>query len=408
MTQPNASIRPSIRCLGLDREFAVESFEELAENALCAICRDVIEDPKEVDCSDDKHVFCGPFINEAIRRRPSCPLCRGAISKISNVNPTTRNIFQEVKWKCLNFKSGCEFKGVKKELEKHLDEECEKQERDCPFVLQGCTQKGLLSFISPHKQTCPFRLVPCEHCKEDIALNAMDSHLTECKSFPVECTSGCGMKLPRGELPAHTKRNCPEATIQCPVPGCGETRKRKAMEEHEKDSDAMRTHINLVLSRCQHLEKKLKRFATKDDIPHETEKRITVQFPNYGTRANALQRGQPLQSLPFTFQGSRYVLSVYPKGTNGSQPGYAGLGMHKYSGGQVKLSLTVEVSKTGLPPKTHNLHWPSGNANNVITIAVNTFTASSALLTAARLNRGTLELSVRLASPLVLSGYSSQ
>uniref|UniRef100_A0A0G4F293 TRAF-type domain-containing protein n=1 Tax=Chromera velia CCMP2878 TaxID=1169474 RepID=A0A0G4F293_9ALVE len=79
-------------------------------------------------------------------------------------NVRFRDSLTELKWKCIHFKNGCAFNGTKKDLEKHLKDECEQHEMGCPF--QGCEEKCSRNDIAQHKKECPFRPVSCQYCKK--------------------------------------------------------------------------------------------------------------------------------------------------------------------------------------------------------------------------------------------------
>uniref|UniRef100_A0A0G4G8N2 RING-type domain-containing protein n=1 Tax=Chromera velia CCMP2878 TaxID=1169474 RepID=A0A0G4G8N2_9ALVE len=272
-----------IRRLGLDVSFAAAGFESQAENALCPICHDYLEDPKQTDC-EDGHVFCGPCIQRIFDERKPCPCCRGNFTKLERPQALTRNFIEQVKWKCLNFESGCPFTEPKKQLEKHLDDECPEQETECPF--DGCTEKMKRGPLTEHKATCGHRLIPCNHCENEVPFNAKEAHLGVCLKFPVPCPNNCGETPPRGAVSEHVADECPDGVQDCPISGCGERIKRKEMDEHDEQS--MRKHIKL-------LHRELTNIKVDDALE------VTVRFPDFDAEAAYMEKDEFMQSLPFVF-----------------------------------------------------------------------------------------------------------
>uniref|UniRef100_A0A0G4EZV7 RING-type domain-containing protein n=1 Tax=Chromera velia CCMP2878 TaxID=1169474 RepID=A0A0G4EZV7_9ALVE len=180
--------------LGLDASLAAPGWETQAANALCPICHDYIDDPKETDCAT-RHVFCDACIKEVYDNRRPCPCCRGQLSKLEKPQGLVLSFIEEVKWKCLNFEGGCDFTGTKKQLEKHLDSDCLEQKTKCPF--EGCNKHMKRRLLAEHKKTCEYRLVPCDHCKESVRFNSKSMHLNTCPKFPVSYPNGCGKKTPQ-------------------------------------------------------------------------------------------------------------------------------------------------------------------------------------------------------------------
>uniref|UniRef100_A0A0G4HQ14 RING-type domain-containing protein n=1 Tax=Chromera velia CCMP2878 TaxID=1169474 RepID=A0A0G4HQ14_9ALVE len=291
-THVSAASPGGIRRLGLDRSFAAdaEGYTALAENALCPVCHDFLEDVVEVNCSG-RHVFCRPCIKEVRRRGKPCPSCRGHFYDIETASPLTRSFIEQVRWKCVNFEQGCTFTGTKREMETHLDEACVEQEVNCSF--EGCTQTMKRALLSSHREKCAFRCLPCEHCGESVAVSLTEEHLKECAGYPIECPNGCGEKVPRGDVSAHQSSACPETEVECVVPGCGETRKRKAMETHEEES--MGKHLRFVCLRLAESEKAREKGEEKMKSLEEGVKRLSAA--NTSLKSSMLSWELRVQSL---------------------------------------------------------------------------------------------------------------
>uniref|UniRef100_A0A0G4HQQ4 RING-type domain-containing protein n=1 Tax=Chromera velia CCMP2878 TaxID=1169474 RepID=A0A0G4HQQ4_9ALVE len=378
-----------IRRLGLDISFAADGFDQLAANAICSICHDYMEDVVEVDCQA-RHIFCRPCAQMVYDRGQPCPECRGHMSRIETAHLRIRSPIEQVKWKCTNFQQGCEFSDTKKELEKHLDKECEQEETKCPF--RGCGQKGHRAIILQHKAVCPPRPVPCTHCHAAVPFDAMVGHLSRCVKVPIPCPSGCGKNLPRGEIDLHRQTECEEQTVCCEVPGCGQGLKRKDMGTHQNEN--MQKHMKLLTSRLLAL----------DSTPQS----FTVLLPEYEAKAAGVPVYGQLRSAYFSFKGFTFNLGVYPKGMLGSEPGMAVVSLHKLGDFKGELSYSIEAA-TGNYKKTFafslvNIGDGRGKTN---------FCRAEDLLRAARSRQDrALEIRVTLSAPAkdseasVIEGYA--
>uniref|UniRef100_A0A0G4I9Q8 RING-type domain-containing protein n=1 Tax=Chromera velia CCMP2878 TaxID=1169474 RepID=A0A0G4I9Q8_9ALVE len=414
-----------IRRLGLDASFAAVGNETQVENALCPICQDFIEDPKETDC-EARHVFCGPCIQKEFDRRlnegldQQCPTCRGYCSKLQRPQPLVRNFIDQVKWKCLNFAngSGCSFTGTKKQLEKHLDEECAEQETECPF--DGCAEKMKREPLAAHKGVCKYRLIPCVRCNDQVRFNAKSAHFKVCRKVPVSCPNRCGKKPMRGELSEHRRTECLEETVECPVSGCGEKMKRKLAEQHEDES--MKKHFKLLHHHVGDLERQLQ-FAQLSQLHHPgggmstyhsslaDTLDLTVRLTDYETTSAGFERGEWLDSLPFDFQGYRFYVSVYPRGDAASSDGNAAF--YLTNADDYKGSLTISVRVSGMVDRREFSVDFSNALSPSRSWGMKDFHPAESLLNAARVgSEGALDLLIQLSAPrtnrrsLVVSGYA--
>uniref|UniRef100_A0A0G4F9H7 RING-type domain-containing protein n=1 Tax=Chromera velia CCMP2878 TaxID=1169474 RepID=A0A0G4F9H7_9ALVE len=320
-----------IRRLGLDASLAAPGNKQQAENALCAICHDYIEDPKEVTC-DARHVFCGPCIQKEYDRRRNdgrtqrCPTCRGSFKKLQRPQPQLRNFIEQVEWKCLNHEEGCGFTGTKKQLEEHLDEECQEQETDCPF--RGCRSIMRRGSLAAHTQKCRYRLIPCDFCDEPVRFGTKTAHMKICQEVPVSCPNRCGAKPLRGDVGEHKQTECVEQMVDCPISGCGDRMKRKQLEEHEDEN--LKKHVKLLHERMDAMD--------ASDFAEGT-----VRLPNFEAKAARISKGEKLTSASFDFKERHFCLSLYPKGAEDSDDGMAALYLRRRDEFRRPLTFNVEV-----------------------------------------------------------------
>uniref|UniRef100_A0A0G4HUL7 TRAF-type domain-containing protein n=1 Tax=Chromera velia CCMP2878 TaxID=1169474 RepID=A0A0G4HUL7_9ALVE len=151
---------------------------------------------------------------------------------------------EQMKWKYVNFESGCCFTGTKKQMEKHFDDDCAIQEINCPF--DNSLQKMKREPLIAHKKTCPYRLIPYDHCDDHVTpcFIFRRAHENACPKFPVSCPNKCRQKVPRDEVSDHLKKECSEELVGCHVAGYGERVKRKMMAQYEDDS--VKKHVKLL------------------------------------------------------------------------------------------------------------------------------------------------------------------
>uniref|UniRef100_A0A0G4FR05 RING-type domain-containing protein n=1 Tax=Chromera velia CCMP2878 TaxID=1169474 RepID=A0A0G4FR05_9ALVE len=382
--------------LGLDASFAAEGFELLAEEALCSLCTDYLDDAVETDCPA-RHVYCSPCLQKVLDHRQTCPDCRGAVTKMEPAHFRVRSMIERVRWKCLNFKNGCQFIGTKKELEKHLDV-CEETESICPF--EGCGEKGGRAHIVEHRKGCPFQTVPCDHCTEMVSFQAMEKHLSVCPKLPVPCPRECGRKPPRGEVAFHLETECEEEEVVCEVPGCRERMKRKNLEEHEEAN--MRKHMKLLCARVLSNEKTR---TGENEEPGKDVQRFQIVLPGYLAKASGMEKGESLKSRTFTFQGHRFCTCLYPKGQAGAQEGQASLFLCSLEDYRAEVSLSLLVSNLEMEAVGSSLDFSRGEYG--LGAGWLNFCSSQALLEAARrttseeIQGGALEIWVCVSAPAV-------
>ncbi|EDV58650.1 E3 ubiquitin-protein ligase NRDP1 [Drosophila erecta] len=121
------------------------------EELICPICTDVLEEP--VQSSQCEHAYCRACIDKWMLQKQICPVDRSALlaSHLVPVSRLMRNMLGRLKMKCT-------------------------------FSQSGCTQMLALEEFRTH-------VAACEHNPKVV----------------VECSKGCGMKIPKDEMSRH---NC--------------------------------------------------------------------------------------------------------------------------------------------------------------------------------------------------------
>ncbi len=98
---------------------------------------------------------------------------------------------EETKAECHNKSNGCQWRGLTKELEQHLNKTSGNNEEDSTGETDGCD----------------YRTVQCPECKQNVVLKAMATHQEEAPSHQVvPCElkyAGCDFECPQYQMPAH-------------------------------------------------------------------------------------------------------------------------------------------------------------------------------------------------------------
>ena len=124
---------------------------------------------------------------------------------------------------------GCGKQMIRRELPKHMEEECDKRNVKCLKCSKELWAEEMESHLA---NDCPERIVPCRlGCSEDSILSKdLDNHImNSCVNRMITCL--CGEKVMFKEWPEHDVADCVKKLGQCPQ-GCGERIPRDEMAEH--------------------------------------------------------------------------------------------------------------------------------------------------------------------------------
>ena len=163
--------------------------------------------------------------------------------------------------KCDDVERGCTWVGAVGTLEEHV--------ATCKFTLLPCpkeckddsdkVKQFMRKDLDKHlKEDCPNRDYSCEHCGEKGTYASIQVHDETCRKKKVTChRDGCSEKIPRESISSHIASKCEHAIISCKYVniGCEEKLKRKDMAAHEQDSDV---HLHLALDTINMLQNQCK------------------------------------------------------------------------------------------------------------------------------------------------------
>ena len=159
-------------------------------------------------------------------------------------------------------KDGCRATGPTVDSRTHL-EKCLYFLVPCPlscFTSNGLepsrtVQRIQRKLLQDHlANKCPMREILCEYCQEEIQASSVNSHLTICEEFPIQCKNECTFESLKGEIyttsrklmHGHLQSDCPLQPVVCPYAqyGCDSKVVRKYIHQHT--FSFKRKHLELV------------------------------------------------------------------------------------------------------------------------------------------------------------------
>merc|ERR1712228_1050148 len=168
-----------------------------------------------------------------------------------------KNVCSEALIECTFRRFGCMEKLKRKDLDDHIDDECDY----CPMTCHLCEESGIIRAIMEHHidEKCPMTDIDCKQCKQTIS---------------------------RGNKANHLKNECRETLIECTFKqfGCLKKMKRKYEKKHVEENAF--AHMSMMAKHQKKLEKKVKKlqiqnqeFIERDDALSETIKNIKSKIP---------------------------------------------------------------------------------------------------------------------------------
>ncbi|XP_068674158.1 TNF receptor-associated factor 6-like [Montipora foliosa] len=217
-------------------ELRSEGYDEYFDPPLeskyeCPICLLGLREPVQTTCG---HRFCRGCILRSIRDAgPKCPVDNAHLdeSQLYPDNFAKRELLNHDVFCRLKKLYGCPWKGPLSKLEDHM-EECEFVDMDCP---KNCGKKFKKKDLKKHlEEECPNRTIPCDYCTEEVLWTSMENHYQTCPQYPSLCEF-CGKEdIPRNKMKEHIEKDCPRAEIKCPFStvGCSFEGPRPAVNKH--------------------------------------------------------------------------------------------------------------------------------------------------------------------------------
>ena len=220
------------------------------DRVVCKICHLPSRNPYLSVCCG--HVFCKSCL-DGVRISAftnACPVCRDE----EFVTFPNKQIDREIKSLyvyCTNDTKACEWQGELNDINNHLGNSngCQFEEVKCS---NECGKMIERRYLTSHVKTeCPRRKVNCQYCHDTGEHQFIEGqHKEECPKLPLPCPNNCEVgSVPREDMEAHRKKECPLEMIQCEYHnvGCKRVRlARKDLEEHKKQK--MEEHLMMTKS----------------------------------------------------------------------------------------------------------------------------------------------------------------
>ena len=228
----------------------------------CPICLQIML--KDISLTSCGHHFCTSCIE---RIHGPCPECRTTPYQIFPDADRQRYI-RGLQVYCSNKKDGCTWKGELKNLSGHINKG--KREGDCQFQVVecrywngltrwGCAVKMKRADLANHEEKeCKVRPYTCQYCGYEGTYGYITIfHYDDCPRYPVTCPNKCDPKktMPREEVDAHIKNDCPLEPVACELcwAGCTARPQRKDIEQHITRNQIQ--HLTLMAKACGELKK---------------------------------------------------------------------------------------------------------------------------------------------------------
>ena len=243
--QSEGTLSSSFQSGGYDYEF----LEEPAEDVNCSICLSVLRDPHLTSCCGNH--FCQSCITRIKDDGNPCPLCQER-NFTTMLNKSISRKIRELTIHCPNKTEGCQWTGIIRDVESHLD-----GENGCGYVIVECTlcdeSFARLCLADHQMQSCPYRPYTCEYCGcKDPMKVITEDHWPVCSEYPVPCPNNCEVELlKRKNLDSHVKENCPLQEVSCEFffAGCNVQIARRDLSSHMVREQS--THLTLLAVKFQ-------------------------------------------------------------------------------------------------------------------------------------------------------------
>jgi len=263
--------------------YPVDFCAPLPDEYVCYVCFLAFKDPVQLPCGHQFCRSCWEYCNRSKSRLcMECPIDRQVIpdgeahtDKALELKVLSLNV------KCRNF---CDWTGELRFLQEHI--------KNCPLDFVECTNAGCRTPVRRKNlgkhmsQECQHRLLSCVFCTESYVYKEKEKHLAICTSLHVECVNGCPTKYIKRDQMALHQQYCPMATLPCRYEdvGCLFKGTKQMRDVHEVTS--VQDHLSLAMEQLKiqsektesAIEKKSAILKLNKDVEFQYgQKRITIK-----------------------------------------------------------------------------------------------------------------------------------
>ena len=292
-----------------------EFTEPLPEDYQCPICHEVLKEPQMTNCCGGD--YCRGCISQILKNGGHCPLCRKAGFQVFIDRKSERKILA-LRVYCRVKDRGCGWKGALRELDTHLDTDCQYIDVDCP---NSCGEQPKRRNLPDHlRNSCPKRGFSCPYCQYKATYERVaNKHWPQCKKYPLPCPNDCGVgTVERGRL-EHHQSECPLQVVECEFShsGCTEKIRRKDTARHMEENtqkhlvmvstsmmkllqekDQQQQQIDTLQVKVRSLERFCAKFTMTGFQQHKTNNSIWSS-PSFYTHPGGLLPGYKLGVRPW-------------------------------------------------------------------------------------------------------------
>ena len=242
--------------------YQCEFIDSVPEDFYCKKCTLVAR--RLTICSSCMESYCYACISDTQEQGQPCPTCgEEHFQALPQVKYQKR--MKELQVYCSLKERGCGWSGTLDQLDTHLDpdqDNCEYVDTKCRLNCNMTIPKNKVEqYVAQH---CAKRPHVCQHCSFKATYEeVVDTHMTECKKFPLQCPNLCGVTLEREFMEDHL-RMCHLEEVGCEFSGvgCEERFRREDQEEHTRQNS--QKHLTLTASLAKQLQQELKKHREEE------------------------------------------------------------------------------------------------------------------------------------------------
>ncbi len=217
----------------------------------CLICHSVCRDPQQLKCC--AKLYCQTCLEDYRKTKHTCPTCRKRM--VTFEDKLSHRRIKALKVSCDNESAGCTWAGELGSLEEHTTK-CDFDEVSCT---NNCSSKVLRRDLEKHVvDECPKRKHKCPHCDlEGEYSNITTTHLEQCPNVTTTCPNeGCNVQAKGYEMDDH-RTSCPKEVVKCSYAevGCKKAMKREKLSNHK--SEQVERHLQLAVQEVATLRDKV-------------------------------------------------------------------------------------------------------------------------------------------------------
>ena len=242
--------------------YQCEFIDSVPEDFYCKKCTLVAR--RLTVCNSCMESYCYACISDTQEQGQPCPSCgEEHFQPLPHVK--YQNRMKALRVYCSMKERGCGWSGTLDQLDTHLDpdqDNCQYMDTKCSL---NCNMTIPKNELEQHvAQHCAKRPYVCQYCSFKATYEeVVDTHLSECKKFPLRCPNLCGMTFEREFMEDHL-RMCHLEEVECKFSGvgCEERFRREDQEEHTRQNS--QKHLTLTASLAKQLQQELKKHREEE------------------------------------------------------------------------------------------------------------------------------------------------